>query len=46
MLLRLSGPLYNQFSEPNTECSLYIDPKPRLPDEVGQYREMYKPELY
>ncbi len=46
MLLRLSGPLDNQFSEPNTECSLYIDPKPRLPDELAQYREMYKPELY
>lgn len=46
MLLRLSGALDNNFSEPNTECSLYIDPKPRLPDELAQYREMYKPELY
>lgn len=46
MLLRLSGKLDNNFSEPNTECSLYIDPKPRLPDELAQYRGMYKPELY
>ncbi len=46
MLLRLSGALDNNFSEPNTTCSLYIDPKPRLPDELAQYREMYKPELY
>ncbi len=46
MLLRLTGELDNNFSEPNTECSVYVDPKPRLPDELAQYREMYKPELY
>lgn len=46
MLLRLSGPLDNQFSEPNTPVSVYVDPKPRLPDDMAQYREMYKPELY
>lgn len=46
MLVRLSGALENNFSEPNTECSLYPEHRPRLPDAMSAYRATYKPELY
>lgn len=46
MIVRLTGALDNNFSEPNTECSLYIEHTQRLPDELAQYREEYKPALY
>ena len=46
MLVRLTGELDNNFSEPNTECTLYPEHDPRLPPSHERYRQAYKPELY